>query len=152
MVDFVENTSLTETKDKVSCNGCSKRNCKISELRVGFKNATVLSLCSECVDDLSLKFANFKNNKVNEKMKKEIDRFINSDDEELNLEPFRIKESIGDIVDYIGNNYGCSFDDIESNGWQADLAIGFEADLEFFSISFCSYYNNGMKIFREGER
>lgn len=91
----------------------------------------------------------------NKEMLKAIDHFLNEppeteeDDVELDLEKFRNKESINDLV-IVLTDMGCNvkMDEIESNGWQYDICVPFYYDGYLHYIEFGAFYNK-LKLTRQ---
>ena len=67
--------------------------------------------------------------------------------EKLDLEPFRVKESLDDICKILeGLGAKVDTDEMGHNGWQMDVWIPFTFENKNYNIFYCAYYNNGMSI------
>lgn len=70
----------------------------------------------------------------------------------LDLEPFRVKESLANVIDFLKELMAdIDISEMDCNGWQWDVWVPFELYDDKYSLGFCGFYNNDMKIYFEGE-
>lgn len=95
--------------------------------------------------------------KTNKKLKETLEIYLlqssETDKNVLDLEPYRQKESMDNILNFIKEIGGdVHIDEMDTNGWQWDTWVPFEFKEEKYSLEFCGFYNNNMKICYEGDK